>query len=156
VVNADFVGHIVAALAHHQVAGHDLILEITEEALLESPGLVATRMAELRAHGVRFSIDDFGTGYSSLVSLKQLPLDSLKVDKSFVQDLCDSPQSRAITETILAMANELDLATVAEGVETEEQAGLLRRWGTDGLQGFLYARPMPADEVTAFLRRRAS
>jgi diguanylate cyclase (GGDEF)-like protein/PAS domain S-box-containing protein len=154
-VNQAFTDQVIAALQRHGAGGGGLVLEITEQALLENPELVAGRMRELRTHGVHFSIDDFGTGYSSLVYLKQLPLDSLKVDKSFVQDLCVSPQSQAITETILAMAAQLELATVAEGVESEDQAEHLLSWGIQALQGFLYARPMPAADATAFLRERA-
>jgi diguanylate cyclase (GGDEF)-like protein/PAS domain S-box-containing protein len=154
-VASDFVGQVIATLARHRTEGAGLILEITEQALLTNPHMVAGRMRELRSHGVHFSVDDFGTGYSSLVHLKQLPLDSVKVDKSFVHDLCESPESQAITETILAMAGRLELTTVAEGVETEAQAGLLAEWGIHALQGFLYARPMPAEDVTAFLRDSA-
>jgi len=154
-LHARLVDSIGAALREQAIDGTALTLEITEQALLENPDTVAERMGELGRLGVRFSIDDFGTGYSSLVSLKQLPLNALKVDKSFVQDLLESPQSRTITETILAMADQLELATVAEGVETADQARLLTEWGIQSLQGFLYARPMPADEASAFLRRCA-
>ncbi|MEF8794182.1 sensor domain-containing protein [Thiohalorhabdus sp.] len=148
---ADVIGN---ALREQGLDGTMLDLEVTEQALLENPETVAEQMGELRRFGVRFSIDDFGTGYSSLISLKQLPLNALKVDKSFVQDLLDSAQDKAIVETILAMGNQLGLATVAEGVETREQAQLLTQWGIQSLQGFLYAQPMPPEELDHFLAGR--
>ena len=112
-------------------------------------------MARLKAIGVKLALDDFGTGYSSLTYLRQLPLDMLKIDRSFVRDIETNPSDRAIVQTILDFAQNLGLSVVAEGVETERQMLLLRQLGCRVYQGFLFARPMPLDDFVAFARGRS-
>ncbi|WGG53599.1 EAL domain-containing protein [Rugamonas sp. DEMB1] len=109
------------------------------------------RMHELAAMGLRFSIDDFGTGYSSLAYLKKMPLYELKIDRSFVRDTPDDASDRAIVQAILAMARHLGLRVVAEGVETQAQADFLTANGCACLQGYLYGRAMPLEDLLARL-----
>ena len=135
-----------------------LDLEITERVAMESPDVSQFVLRELRSLGVSISIDDFGTGYSSLAYLRSFPIDTLKIDGSFIQAMVGDPQSAAIVRSVIDLAHNLKLGTVAEGVETEEQAALLRRASCDRIQGFVVSRPLPAAEATRLLRdeRRAA
>jgi diguanylate cyclase (GGDEF)-like protein/PAS domain S-box-containing protein len=145
----DFVEKVKAALQQTQAPAAQIIFEVTEGLLIEDWQNVASRMAELARLGIRFSIDDFGTGYSSLAYLKKLPLHEIKIDKSFVQDTPEDPNDTAIVRSILAMAKHFKLQVVAEGVETEAQAGFLMALQCDYLQGFLFARPQPLEDWLA-------
>ncbi|BCX82195.1 hypothetical protein MIT9_P1780 [Methylomarinovum caldicuralii] len=151
-----FVAEVEAVLAASGAPPQKLMLELTEGILIEDVTDTIAKMEALRKAGVRFSIDDFGTGYSSLLYLKRLPLDELKIDRSFVSDLETDSNDRAIVETILAMARHLKLAVVAEGVETEFQRDFLQRHGCRFYQGWFYGKPLPAAEFRAHLRRRLS
>jgi EAL domain-containing protein (putative c-di-GMP-specific phosphodiesterase class I) len=110
-------------------------------------------MNALREVGVMFVLDDFGTGYSSLSSLTRLPLSQIKIDQSFVRNIGIQPTDSVIIQTIIAMADALDMDVVAEGVETEQQFAFLHRNGCNLFQGYLYSRPVPADAFDAFMNR---
>jgi EAL domain-containing protein (putative c-di-GMP-specific phosphodiesterase class I) len=113
----------------------------------------AIRLLEkIRSRGVRLAIDDFGTGYSSMSLMKKFPIDTIKVDRSFVRDLAKSPEDRAIAKAIISMSKALGLAVVAEGVETIEQDGFLRRHGCDEVQGYLFSKALPAEEFPFLFR----
>ena len=109
-------------------------------------------MKQLDSLGLQLSVDDFGTGYSSLSYLKRFPIDKLKIDQSFVRDLGSDPDSALIVSGVIAMARALGLRTTAEGVETAEQAAMLAHEGSDEVQGYWYARPMPADQYEPWLK----
>jgi len=122
---------------------HRLKIEITESTLIKNIGDVIAKMETLKAMGISFSLDDFGTGFSSLSYLKRLPLDQIKIDISFVQDVLVDANDAAIAQTIIALGNILDLSVLAEGVETEEQYAFLSRHGQLSYQGYLFGRPLP-------------
>jgi EAL domain-containing protein (putative c-di-GMP-specific phosphodiesterase class I) len=148
----DFVAGVERALNAAGVRPDRLKLELTEHVMLDDIEDVSRVMLRLKEIGVTFAIDDFGTGYSSLSYLKRLPIDTLKIDRSFVRDLESDPSDREIVQTILNIARSLHVSVIAEGVETEMQALLLRQMGCQFFQGYLYARPMPLDAFTARLR----
>jgi len=132
-----------------------LVVEITENLFMDDHGLIMEELDQLRMAGVRVSLDDFGTGFSSLGLLRTLPVDELKVDKSFIDNLAFDPAARNLVQSMVAIAKNHDMVLVAEGVETEEQFEMLRDDGCDVFQGFLFARPMDRDEVVAYLARPA-
>ncbi|WP_208300130.1 bifunctional diguanylate cyclase/phosphodiesterase, partial [Aquabacterium sp. A08] len=148
--HADFVPDVLAALRDSGADPHRLELELTESQLLDDVDSVIAKMSVLRARGVNFSLDDFGTGYSSLSYLKRLPLYKLKIDQSFVRDLLVDANDAAIVRTVVALARSLDLAVIAEGVETDAQRNALLAAGCREYQGYLYARPMPAPALEAW------
>jgi diguanylate cyclase (GGDEF)-like protein len=137
---------VSSALERHGVAPERLTIEITETALIADPDGAARTLEALHALGVQIALDDFGTGYSSLASLKRYPLDTIKLDRSFITDLQPGTRDAAIVGSLVAMADSLNLATVGEGVETEEQREQLKALGCRVAQGYLFARPLtPAD-----------
>ncbi|MBK4737925.1 bifunctional diguanylate cyclase/phosphodiesterase [Noviherbaspirillum pedocola] len=136
----------------HEISISQLELEITEGALMHDPVTATEALHKIRAVGAKVAVDDFGTGYSSLGYLKRLPIDALKVDRSFVSGLPDDGSDRAIVSAVIAIAQELNLRVTVEGVETIEQLNKLRKLGCDELQGYLFSRPVPAEEFTALLR----
>ena len=150
------LAHLVGkALARFGLSGGDLELEITETALMSDAEDAIVQLDRLRALGVRLSVDDFGTGYSSLSYLSRLPVDALKLDRSFVGDIRTGSKGAAICAATIRLAHTLGIETVAEGVETEAQAIFLREQGCTLLQGYLFAEPLPPDAAIAFLRRMA-
>ncbi|MCE7957694.1 MAG: EAL domain-containing protein [Acidobacteria bacterium ACB2] len=130
-----------------------LRLEITESAVMENAEEAVGVLSELKALGVGLSVDDFGTGYSSLAYLRRFPIDQLKIDRSFVHDMVQHPDSASIVRGIVGLARSLRLQTVAEGVETEEQRAALAEAGCDLMQGFLFSRPLPPEELAGVLTR---
>jgi EAL domain-containing protein (putative c-di-GMP-specific phosphodiesterase class I)/GGDEF domain-containing protein len=148
----DLEARIRCALSDHRIDPGLLICEITESVAMENTQASMRVFEQLAAIGVRLSIDDFGTGYSSLSYLRKLPASQLKIDRSFVQDLDKSSDARAIVEAVVRLAHALDLAVVAEGVETRAQQDILLELGCDELQGFLLARPMPAAAMIDWTR----
>jgi diguanylate cyclase (GGDEF)-like protein/PAS domain S-box-containing protein len=138
---ASFVSWIKTVLAETGADPMRLTLEITEGLVIDNVHDVIAKMSELHALGIHFSIDDFGTGYSSLAYIKRLPIQELKIDKSFVQDAPNDPNDAALVETILSVAQHLNLQVVAEGVETQEQADFLNARGTVIHQGYLFGKP---------------
>ena len=147
----DLAQRISQILLETGVDASYLELEITESAIMQNEEEADRSLRELRALGVKISIDDFGLGYSSLSRLKRFALDSLKIDRSFVADLADNPDDRAITTAIIAMASSLKLKVIAEGVETEGQLQFLRKQRCDEIQGWLADKPMPADKFAKLL-----
>jgi diguanylate cyclase (GGDEF)-like protein len=150
-LQGDIVALIEAMLREAHIAPHLLELELTESLSMADPERSLAIMRALRTLGVTLSIDDFGTGYSSFAYLKRLPIDKLKIDKSFVHDMVHSSDARAIVQAIVAMGHLMGLRVVAEGVETAPQALALRDTGCDQAQGYYYARPLDALEAGSFL-----
>jgi EAL domain-containing protein (putative c-di-GMP-specific phosphodiesterase class I) len=146
----DFVSLVSDALKSTQANPARLKLELTESLLLNDVQDVVAKMHELKRLGVGFSLDDFGTGYSSLSYLKSLPLDQLKIDKSFVRDVLIDPSDAAIAISILTLAHALNLSVVAEGVETEGQLQFLLRNGCREFQGYLFGKPQPVETLLPF------
>jgi EAL domain-containing protein (putative c-di-GMP-specific phosphodiesterase class I) len=126
---------------------------LTEQALITDIALAKRVICSLKRHGIRVALDDFGTGYSSLCYLAELPFDTLKIDRSFIATLHDRPENIKIVTAIMGLSESLGLATVAEGVESECDATLLRQLGCDFSQGYLYSKPIPAAELPALLVR---
>ncbi len=145
----DLVPAVAAALAATGLASDRLELEITESVLVKDSAFVIRVLKDLRRLGVLIALDDFGTGFSSLSYLQRFPIDRIKIDQSFVRDMSDRPESAAIVESICLLAKKLGLSTTAEGIETEDQASLLRAYGCVEGQGYLFHRPMPLDACTA-------
>lgn len=129
-------------------------IEITETVLMQNDSVAIASLRELQAMGIRISIDDFGTGYSSLAYLRRLPLDTLKVDRSFIRDVTKNPEAALITRAVVSMAHSLNLKVVAEGVETYTQLAFLATIGCDEIQGYYFSRPEAADTCTAYLIER--
>jgi EAL domain-containing protein (putative c-di-GMP-specific phosphodiesterase class I) len=142
---------IARVIAETGVSAGLLELELTESSLMHDPEGAVRTLRHLESFGVKLSVDDFGTGYSSLAYLKRFPLDAIKIDRSFVHDAPDNADDAAITTAIIQLGHALGLRVVAEGVETNEQRDLLLALGCDEMQGFLFARPMPADEAAKLL-----
>lgn len=142
---ADFVQQVEATLAKYEVPGNCIELEITEGAALQRLDEVVQKIKALQSLGITFALDDFGTGYSSLSYLKRLPVNKIKIDKSFINDLTIDPHDEALVASIIAIANTLNLKVVAEGVETETQAAWLNQYQGVWYQGYLYDKPLPRD-----------
>jgi EAL domain-containing protein (putative c-di-GMP-specific phosphodiesterase class I) len=138
---------IEQALSEYGVPAHCLKVEITESAMMENVEDAAAQLRAIKQLGVRISVDDFGTGFSSLSHLKMLPVDELKIDRSFVGDLVGNKHGQKIVSSIVRLAHELQLSVVAEGVEDEGALAYLRGLGCDLAQGYLFDRPRPAVQL---------
>lgn len=147
----DFVTQVMSVLNKYDVNPSEIELEITESVLIDELSEVKDKLHMLRDYGIRVSLDDFGTGFSSLSYLKGLPIDTLKIDKSFIDNVVEDDSSRIITESIVSMVSKLGFETIAEGVETKEQYEYLCDIGCDAIQGYLLGRPTPAVEIDNLL-----
>jgi diguanylate cyclase (GGDEF)-like protein/PAS domain S-box-containing protein len=148
----DFAEYVLGLLDYTGANPLRLKLELTESLLADNLEDVIVKMGALRARGVGFSLDDFGTGYSSLSYLKRLPLDQLKIDQSFVADVLTDPNDASIAQTIVALGRGLGLAVIAEGVETEAQKNFLLQAGCETYQGYLFSKPIPADQFDRYIQ----
>ena len=152
IVDSGLGDAILRVLAKHRVAPTSLVLEITESAMMRDPATAARNMELLRIAGVRFAIDDFGTGYSSLSQLRKLPVDELKIDRSFVSRAHADADDASIVSSTIDLGHNLGLKVVAEGVEETETLMMLRGLGCDFAQGYLISRPLAPEAVAAFVR----
>jgi diguanylate cyclase (GGDEF)-like protein len=150
----DLTSIVEHALLEHGIAGHDLEIEITESAVMRSPEATVDTLEGLKRLGVSIALDDFGTGYSSMGYLRRFSLDRLKIDRSFTADITTSPRATAVLQGIIALAHELHLEVIAEGVETAEQAAVLKGLGCDQYQGYFFGVPLPADDFARLLRHQ--
>ncbi|MBS3810191.1 MAG: EAL domain-containing protein, partial [Desulfobacterales bacterium] len=152
-VDENLIEDIKTALEESGLAPELLELEITESMVMHNPARMIAILAEIKSLGVHLAIDDFGTGYSSLAQIKNFPVDTLKVDRSFVRNLPEFSEDKAIAEAILSMGKTLSLRVVAEGVETKEQMTYLREHSCDEMQGFYFSRPIAPDKFAELLNR---
>jgi EAL domain-containing protein (putative c-di-GMP-specific phosphodiesterase class I) len=151
----DFVEEVRSAIAESPLAAGALEIELTESTIMRNSDESSLQIQKLRELGINVSIDDFGTGYSSLNYLQSLPVDQLKIDRSFLQKV-PLASATAVVRAITALAHSLGLSVVAEGIEREDQIEPLRAMGVDLIQGYLISRPMPAEQATFFLRSFSS
>ncbi|MCQ2526814.1 MAG: bifunctional diguanylate cyclase/phosphodiesterase [Lachnospiraceae bacterium] len=147
----DFVKSVIEVIEKYKVEPKNVELEITESILIDDFEAVTNKLNELRKYGVKISLDDFGTGYSSLSYLKKFPIDTLKIDKSFIDTLLVDNPTRIITESILDMSHHMGFESIAEGVESEEQYNYLNDVGCDVIQGYYFGKPHPAEELESIL-----
>jgi EAL domain-containing protein (putative c-di-GMP-specific phosphodiesterase class I) len=145
----------VQAAAEKSIPPARLKLEVTESAVLHDLGETVAKLQQLRQHGFKIALDDFGTGYSSLSHLRELPLDELKIDRAFVEEL-DRNVEHTLVESMIAIGKHMGLSVVAEGVETEIQRQQLATMGCACFQGYLLSRPLPEAEFLAWIRQRVS
>ena len=147
--------YLEKVMREEAVQGSELEIEVTESAVMQDADHAIAILRKIQNLGVRVAVDDFGTGYSSLAYLKRLPIDSVKIDRSFVMDIGSDPEDAAIVQAIVALGCTLKLETIAEGVETKKQVNFLREIGCDVAQGYHYAKPMPADLFSAWVTKTA-
>jgi diguanylate cyclase (GGDEF)-like protein len=152
----EFVTVVATTLDRYGVRPGTFGIEITESVIVEDMDRTIALLTRLHELGVVISIDDFGIGYSSLTYLRRFPIDVLKLDRSFIENIADEVESRAVTRAVIRLGHDLGLTVVAEGVEDDDQLKLLQDWGCDAAQGFLLARPMPPDQLDGFLHRQPS
>ena len=136
----------------HGVSPEDLTIEITETGLIKELSTTLGTLTRLRMNGVKLSIDDFGIGYATMQQFKRIPATELKIDKSFVQEMVCSQKDRVVVQKIIEMGQELGMRVIGEGVETQEQLELLRSYGCNSAQGYLFSRPIPANELLGWLK----
>lgn len=153
IMQSNFADTVYGVLIHSDCVPSMLELEITESTVMQNTEHVISTFDRIKSLGVHLAIDDFGTGYSSLSNLKRLPLDKLKIDRSFIRDLPDDLDDAAIASAIYAMANSLGFSVIAEGVETAEQVQFLRKMGCVEAQGYLYSKPVTADEFSLLIHK---
>jgi diguanylate cyclase (GGDEF)-like protein len=148
-----FVHHLANTIKESGVRPEQIMVELTEGVIIDNPDQVVEKICRLKKMGIRVSIDDFGTGYSSLSYLKRLPLDELKIDRSFIQEITNDHSDVLLTETIIAMAKNFGYSVIAEGVETVEQKEILINKGCQFFQGFLFSKPLPPNQIPEYLNQ---
>jgi EAL domain-containing protein (putative c-di-GMP-specific phosphodiesterase class I) len=151
----DFVRVVQEAVADG-VAPTGIDLEITESLVMQDVQANIEKLDAVRRLGMRIAIDDFGTGYSSLAYLARLPVETLKIDRAFISTMLQDPNSATLVQTMISLAHSLHLKVIAEGVETEEQAATLHALGCDEMQGYVFSKPLPLEQLTALLRSAES
>jgi EAL domain-containing protein (putative c-di-GMP-specific phosphodiesterase class I) len=152
----DLVERIVRLLQRYEIPPEFLELEMTETAVLHNPARALAALRALKAAGVSICIDDFGTGYSSLTYLRSFPIDRIKIDRLFICNIAEEPSDATIVGALITMAHALGITVVAEGVETEEQAAILRTLGCDFVQGYFYGPAVAGAEIQERLRSRVA
>lgn len=155
-IEVDFLRKLLKQFEECGVDRSRVTIEITESLFIEDIDYILPLLIAVKEEGIELSLDDFGTGYSSLSMLRKLPIHELKIDKSFVDVMMDSGEDKAMVKSIIKMGRNLSMSTLAEGVETQEQAELLRGFGCDIFQGYLFAKPLSKDELSVFLKDSAS
>jgi EAL domain-containing protein (putative c-di-GMP-specific phosphodiesterase class I) len=151
---SDFARQVLHRIKKAATEPSRLTVEVTETSLMADPERAAASLLEMSRAGVRISIDDFGSGQTSLGLLANLPIAELKIDRSFIQDIHVNPANAAIVRSMVELGHQLDLVVVAEGVETSDELDVVTATGCDVVQGYFYARPMPSDQLAAWLERR--
>lgn len=149
----NFVDFLLEVLDKYKISYQEVELEVTESILIEDFSTVCEKLRILREKGVRISLDDFGTGFSSLSYLKKLPIDTLKIDKSFIDTVLTDSTSRVIMESIIELVKALGFESIAEGVEDERQFQYLHSIGCDVIQGYLLGKPLPTEEMEDLIRK---
>ena len=147
----NFVSNVLGIIRRLNIDPGDIELEITESVFIDDFDEMIEKISALREYGIRISLDDFGMGYSSLSYLKNLPIDTLKIDKSFIDTAITDNSTGIITESVVNMVKKLGLETIAEGVENEDQMEFLKRISCDNIQGFLLGKPMPSEQFEALI-----
>ena len=150
--NGCFFDHIQSTLRDKKTDPSQIHIEITESLLMEEPGAAKEVLEKCRAHGIKVSIDDFGTGYSSLGYLHNFPINTLKIDQSFIRSMTSEPSSLILVKSIIGLAQNLGMKIIAEGIETEQEASIIRDLGCEECQGFWFARPMPLEDAIKFVQ----
>lgn len=151
-LNKDFKDQLLICIAENGLRPEQVTIEITESLFIEESAVVLPLLQEIRASGVGVSLDDFGTGYSSLSTLRTLPINELKIDKSFIANICNVDQDRKMSQAIIDIGHSMSLKVVAEGIENEEQKNLLDSLGCDVYQGYYFAHPLGLDDFIAFMK----
>ncbi|HEX4976143.1 MAG TPA: EAL domain-containing protein, partial [Pseudomonadales bacterium] len=145
------IDKLSASLAKHQLDAKYLAVKVTESAIMQDAEQCIGSLNALKELGIALAIDDFGTGYSSLSYLKRFPLDKIKIDRSFIRDISDDNEDLILTQAIVALATQMNLAVIAEGVETTDQYDILKRIGCHEFQGYLASKPLAAEEIEKVL-----
>ncbi len=153
-IQKDLVHKILSTIEEHDIPPRLFEVEVTETMLIENINVATESLKRLNSRGIKIAIDDFGTGYSSLNYLKNLPIDSLKIDRSFIKDICHDANDKQIVKTLISMAHSLDLSVIAEGVEEKEQLDLLNKYQCDEIQGYLLSKPITAEKLITLIQQQ--
>ena len=149
----EFIEKLISTLTYYGVAPKYIELEVTESVFMESYSMIKSKLKELTSIGISIALDDFGTGYSSLSYLAQMPINTIKIDKSFIDSIDKSTTERSLTGTIIMLGHQLGLSVIAEGVETEEQLEYLKRYKCHKVQGYYFSKPLPSGQILDLLNR---